>query len=549
MHITLSSYIPLFSAAFVLSLGIFTFSRYLRTKRELELVLSLFCGSVTVWLFGTFMMFISTTDAQAIFWDRFVYSGVVFVPTLMHHFSVVFADLKGQRKYLKIGYALSLIFLILSWTNLFVSDLYRYEWGNHTKAQLFHHIFIVLFFAYTSVFFVNIWKFYKSGIDEKLKNQARYVFAAFFTLIVLGAPAYLPAYGISVPPFPFISGLLFIVILSYAILRHKLLDVKAAGAIFLTFILIIILVANLFSSSLLFKILALAIMLIVGYFLLNTIQKEAEHAERNEKLADKLEKDKKELVELDRMKDEFLQMATHELNTPITAIQGRLDMAVRENMCKLNDEQKAYFQPILNEVMRLAHLSKDVLNVARIDQHRLTINPTETDIDALISQIVTSLDIKAKERGNSLAYIKMNKMLPKLTLDQSKIGEVITNLINNANKFTENGKIAVTSKLKDDVVVISVADTGIGMDKEDQKHLFEKFYQAGRFDSNNPQEQQGSGLGLYISQNIIKLHGGEMWLASEKGKGSTFYFSLPQEYKEIKQSTRIHSDGTNLRVL
>lgn len=143
----------------------------------------------------------------------------------------------------------------------------------------------------------------------------------------------------------------------------------------------------------------------------------------------------------------------------------------------------------------------------------------------------------------------MSKTLPKLTFDPSKISEVISNLINNANKFTEKGKIAVTSKLKDDEIVISVADTGIGISEEDQKHLFEKFFQAGRFDPNNPQEQQGSGLGLYISRNIIELHGGKMWLQSEKGKGSTFYFSLPLEYKEIKQSEMLHATEEKLRVL
>lgn len=97
-------YIPLFSAIFVFSMGVFAFLRYLRTKRELELVLALFCGSVTIWLFGTFKMFVSTTDQQAIFWDRFIYSGVVYVPVLMHHFSIAFADLKHQRKYLIYGY-------------------------------------------------------------------------------------------------------------------------------------------------------------------------------------------------------------------------------------------------------------------------------------------------------------------------------------------------------------------------------------------------------------------------------------------------------------
>jgi len=550
MNFTLSAYVPLFSAAFVLSLGIFSFLRYLRTRKELELVLSLFCGSVTVWLFGTFMMFISTLDSQAIFWDRFVYAGVVFVPTLMHHFSIAFTNLKRQRKYLVFGYVTSVMFMILSWTNLFVGDLYKYQWGSHTKAHFFHHIFIVLFFTYTSVFFINVWKFYRTSISDKTRNQARYVFWAFLTLIVLGAPAYLPAYGVSVPPFPFISGLLFIVILSYSILKHKLLDVKAAGAIFLTFILMIILIANIFSSSLVFKVLALAIMLVVGYFLIGNVQKEAEHAERNEKLADKLEQDKKELIDLDRMKDEFLQMATHELNTPITVIQGKMDMAIREDYIHLNKEQKDYFQTVMTDTERLAHLSKDILNVARIDQHRLNINRSETDLNQLITSIVDGLQIKAGEKGIKLEYKKSDHALPQMMLDKSKIGEVVTNLINNAVKFTNQGGIEVIAKDSPDEIVVEVKDTGIGMEKEDQKHLFEKFYQAGRFDPNNPQEQQGTGLGLYISRNIIELHGGKIWLESEKDKGTTFYFSLPKEYKECKVSNgKLHCSEDQVRVL
>lgn len=249
----------------------------------------------------------------------------------------------------------------------------------------------------------------------------------------------------------------------------------------------------------------------------------------------KLENDKKDLQELDRMKDEFLQMATHELNTPITVIQGRLDMAIKENLCKLDEKQKEFLTPVLNDTERLASLSRDILDTARIDQHRLTINADETDLDTLITQIVSDFEIKAKEKENSIAYIRLSKSLPMLKIDKSKIGEVITNLINNANKFTEKGKIAVTSKLTENGIVVSVADTGVGIDKEAQRHLFEKFYQAGRFDPNNPQEQQGSGLGLYISNNIIKLHGGKMWLESEKGKGSAFYFSLPLVYNEIKE--------------
>ena len=246
-----------------------------------------------------------------------------------------------------------------------------------------------------------------------------------------------------------------------------------------------------------------------------------------EKQAHQLEQDKKELLELDRMKDEFLQMATHELNTPITIIQGKLSMAVEEDLCHLDQKQKDFLVPVLNDTKRLAKLSKDILNTARIDQNRFQINLAETNLDELISKIVSGFEQKAKEKGNSIAYIPMNKSLPKMSIDQAKIGEVVTNLINNANKFTEKGKIAVTSKVKDGKIVVSVSDTGVGISEEDQKHLFEKFYQAGRFDPNNPQEQQGSGLGLYISKKIIELHGGQIHLESEKGKGSTFYFELP----------------------
>ena len=252
-----------------------------------------------------------------------------------------------------------------------------------------------------------------------------------------------------------------------------------------------------------------------------------------EKQAHQLEKDKKELVNLDRMKDEFLQMATHELNTPITVIQGKLSMAIDEDMCHLDKKQMEFLQPVLVDTMRLASLSKDILNTARIDQNRMSLNATEADIDALIALIVSGFEVKTKDKDNSISYVRLSKELPKIFFDESKISEVISNLISNANKFTEHGKITVTSKVEKDEIIVSVSDNGVGISQEDQKYLFQKFYQAGRFDPKNPQEQQGSGLGLYISRNIIQLHGGKMWLKSQKGHGSSFSFSLPLENRKL----------------
>jgi len=444
------------------------------------------------------------------------------------------------------------VFVVLFFTS---NDMIRSitDYSHYETGPLFGIYTIYVIILFVGLLGLLIWRYHKG--DKKYKEQIKlFGIGLAFVVIVSSIVGFvLPSMGISkynVLDSP--SSIVLVLLTAYAIMKEHLMDLKTATVEIIAYFIVISMGLALFSTQeigFVIKVFLEILTIVAANMLVQKNKQQILYAEKNEKLARQLEHDKKELVELDRMKDEFLQMATHELNTPITAIQGRMDMAIRENMCKLDDEQKAYFQPILDQVMRLAHLSKDVLNVARIDQHRLTINPIETDIDPLISQIVSSLEIKTKEKGNSIAYIPMSRSLPKLTIDQSKIGEVVTNLINNANKFTNNGKIAVTSKLKDDKVVISVADTGIGIEKEDQKHLFEKFYQAGRFDPRNPQEQQGSGLGLYISKNIINLHGGDMWLESDKDKGSTFYFSLPLEYKEIRQATRIHSDGTNLRVL
>jgi len=396
---------------------------------------------------------------------------------------------------------------------------------------------------------------YRKSSSEK-KHKFLYIFIGLFLFItaIILFSLVLPSLGydrLSMLDGP--SSIIFVGFTAYAILTKQSFDIRAALTQTATGIVILaLLVLTILSESLNQGFIngTILIMVVCGGYLLNkSVLNDIKQKEQLRGANKQLENDKAELKELDRMKDEFLQMATHELNTPITVIQGKLSMAIDENMCHLDGEQKKFLTPILSDTMRLADLSKDILNVARIDQNRLTIEAAESDLDALISTIVSGFEIKSKERGNSIAYIKLNKEPIKLTLDQSKIREVVSNLIGNANKFTEKGKIAVTTKIKDDSVIVSIADTGVGIEEDDQKHLFEKFYQAGRFDPENPQEQQGSGLGLYISKHIVELHGGKIWLESNKGRGSTFYFSLPLEYKEVVQSSKLHSDGSDLRVL
>ena len=448
--------------------------------------------------------------------------------------------------------AVNLLFAYLMFTNdkMISSVVNYYDYSTGYLFNIFTGYILLLFLGFLIYLIVE---YYKS--DLTYKKQLKLITVGMFIVVIISTVVgfILPAvkitkYNVLDSP----SSIFFVLFGAYSIMKHELLDIKLAAVEITTYAIAVLIFFVLFvvgEAGWGLKLIIFLLIIYGCYNLIKNTQKEYASKKHIEKLNKKLEQDKKDLVELDRMKDEFLQMATHELNTPITVIQGKLDMAINEDMCKLNTEQKDFFKPVFDDTMRLAELSKDILNVARIDQHRLKLNTSDSDLNELISKIVSDFKIKAQEKDNSIAYIPMNKTLPKLTFDQSKIGEVISNLVNNANKFTEKGKIAVTSKLKDDEVVISVADTGIGISPEDQKHLFEKFFQAGRFDPNNPQEQQGSGLGLYISRNIIELHGGKMWLQSEKGKGSTFYFSLPLEYKEVKQPEILHATEDKLRVL
>jgi len=217
------SFLPLISAIFVLVLGIFVYFKNRRSR--INVIFFLLTVAMTVWLFGTFMMFISKTDTQAIFWDRMVYLGVVLIPALMYHFSLIFSRNTHRRKSLYFGYLLSLIFLFLSRTDYFVSGLFRYEWGYHTRAQFFHHVFLIFFSVYLFLFYFNIYRYYKRTTIGLERNQAKYIFVAFL-LFLPAALGYFPAYGIDIYPFGYLSGVIFTVILAYAIIRCRLMDIR-----------------------------------------------------------------------------------------------------------------------------------------------------------------------------------------------------------------------------------------------------------------------------------------------------------------------------------
>jgi signal transduction histidine kinase len=237
------------------------------------------------------------------------------------------------------------------------------------------------------------------------------------------------------------------------------------------------------------------------------------------------------LSQLDKMKDEFISMASHELNTPLAAIEGYLSMVLDEGMGKVDDRAREYLLRAYSSSKRLAELILDLLNVSRIEQGRLKMKFSQVSLVELAESVVHELQVKADSKKIYLK-IEAEKNLPKIWCDPDRIREVIVNLTGNAIKFTEKGGVTIKiSKAEGDFIRVAVVDTGRGIAKEDQKKLFQKFSQIKR----EVDEHQGTGLGLYISKNFVELHKGRIWVESEAGKGSKFIFEIPLLKEAPKQ--------------
>lgn len=242
-----------------------------------------------------------------------------------------------------------------------------------------------------------------------------------------------------------------------------------------------------------------------------------------EKATAEVQETNKKLQEADAVKDEFISIASHELKTPTTAIQGFLWLVLQKDK-----ELSAYSRDKLERVSRLTQtittLVNDMLDVSKIDSRRISLHPETFDISQLVSETKGELDFFAVQKDMEISIAGKGSYL--VLADRQRIHQVLSNLVNNAIKYTHaGGKITITVKKVKAMIEVSVSDTGIGIRKKDMSQLFTKF---GKIEHDAETSQMpGSGLGLYISKNLVELSGGGIWAKSEYKKGSQFTFTLP----------------------
>jgi len=232
---------------------------------------------------------------------------------------------------------------------------------------------------------------------------------------------------------------------------------------------------------------------------------------------------KEKAEESDRLKSAFLANMSHEIRTPMNGILGFADLLKEPGLT--GEEQQEYIAIIKKSGQRMLNIINDIVDISKIEAGLMELRLSESNINEQIEYIHTFFKPEAEAKGITLTFINsITRNDATLTIDREKVYAILTNLVKNAIKYTHSGKIELGCARKGGVMEIYVKDTGIGIPKDRQEAIFERFIQA---DIANRMAYQGAGLGLAITKAYVEMLGGKIWVESEEGKGSTFYFTLP----------------------
>jgi signal transduction histidine kinase len=255
--------------------------------------------------------------------------------------------------------------------------------------------------------------------------------------------------------------------------------------------------------------------------------------ERNKLLAEQevaLEENNGKLKNIDALKSEFVSIVAHQLRTPLAGIKWTLDMLINGDLGTLTVEQKTFLLKIHEGNERMIRFVNDLLSINRIETGRLEYNFTPINLQHVAESVLLDIYPLANKKQVSINFRGKGLKIPLVAADPEKIRVVFQNILENAVKYTgSGGHVTLELRNRGGEVLTTVNDDGIGMPKEEQKAIFTRFYRA---PSAVKMQTEGSGLGLYLVKAIVEAHGGKVWFESDKGKGSTFYFSIPVPRKE-----------------
>lgn len=521
------SHIP--TALIALLLGLFVCWRSRTLAGAALLFMSAF---FTMWSLVDMVLWTSVNGSVIMFYWPMLYflQGLILLSTFF--FAYVFLERKAPPLWSEIVGGLLVLPLILALptTYLIVGfDVQNCEatQGILTRYASFVQIAVLLWIA--AYFLLK----YKNTVDSVERVRQRTLFLGIFCFLIAFSWGNLfgsltlqwgtEQYGLFGMP-------IFIGFLAYLIVRFQAFNIKLLGAQALTMTQFILIGSMLFfAKSEVNRILTLITLLITtgaGWFLVKSVRKEVERKEELQMMSDRLATANQELKRLDNAKSEFISIASHQLRTPLTAIKGYTSLILEGSYGKIDNQ----IQDVINKVYaansRLIELVENLLSISRLESGRMQYNFQLVQLADIVKDTISMFAVIAKKQNINLEVITPEMPLPLLSLDAGKIREVISNLVDNALKYTETGSVTVTmQQIDNEKVRLSVKDTGIGIKKEDLEHIFLKF---ARSKETEKLYVGGTGLGLYVGRTFIEKHGGRLWAESAgHGLGSEFIFELP----------------------
>ena len=548
-------YIPVIAVTVLLGFFVF-YNNYKKITNRLFFIFSIV---IALWMLFNMLNFSSTDFDSVLLYDRLSVIGI-FIPAIFFIFIYFFSDdLENKFTMTRIKTFLFLLpilpFILFSATKYNIQGLTPPP-ECETIVGPFYELFIAVTVFYIAGSLIVFYKKFRMKNTEA-KKQIKIIFCGFgFSAAwVLMTNVVLQIFGFpNASLFAPIGSLLLIISIAYAIVEYQFLNVKLIATQAMV-VALVILIASQFAfirndTNKILTAITLFIAMVFGWILVHSVKKEVkqkeeleiankeinERKEQLQKMADFLAIANDKLKVLDSAKTEFISMASHQLRTPVTGIKGYLSMLIEGSYGTINPEQKIALQKTFDSNERMVNLIEDLLNVSRIESGRLEYEFSNVKIEDLCREVVDTLYPKAKNLGLYLDYKKSNIDFPELWIDGGKVREVISNLLDNAIKYTPRGGVSLLVGLCDKNelsclfgkhIRITVSDTGIGVPKEEMPYLFEKF---SRGKDINRLNTGGTGLGLFVGRKMIEGNGGKVWVESEgKDKGSRFIIELPMQ--------------------
>lgn len=451
------------------------------------------------------------------------------------------ANRTGIRKLL---IAVPTIFLVLIFLSKFI--VFGYEMTEGVITPIFGGAYVIYDLLVGSSLVLGVgtllWKYRQSPYEDKAKFVYLVIGFLLTSMIAFSTNILFADYIKHSPHYSLYSrsGLfssVFIILFSgYAIVKHRLLNLKVIATELLSLgILVLSLLQTLNSdnlSALMTNGIIFIVLLVFVVMLVRSVEHEIKRKEELQRLSDKLAVANEKLRELDKARAEFMSMASHQIQTPLTAIRGYVSLILEDPEKALKSSYEDMLKKVMLSAERVIQLVGEFLDMSRIESGKMEFKFEKCSVEAICREVIDTLELRAKERNLSLKYENPLRSLPEVMIDGPKIREVISNIVDNAIKYTPRGDVSVRIELrkksgKEDTnwIRVTVSDTGIGIPQSELPYLFAKF---SRGKDKSRLKVAGTGLGLYVGKVMVENNGGRIWAESDgDGKGSRFIVEIP----------------------